>query len=120
MAELMARGHRPTPEEEGDEANLVQGNKRLRPPSHRRRALQEDTGEEVLNGEEATSSTNIPGLRRGEAHAKTPSPRRRTLRQKIGWLWMPWSAAQFGELSKLSIYNNCSDVPGHPGVSRGE
>ena len=45
------------------------------------------------------------GLRRGEVRVKTLSSGRRTLRQN-GLLWMLWSAARFGELSKLSTYDN--------------
>ena len=104
MAELMARGHRPTPEEEGDEANLMQGTKRPRPPSHRRRALEEDTGEEVSDGEVPTSSTNIPGNLEARNTREDPIPKRRTLRQKIGLLWMPWNAAR--PESSQSVYDN--------------
>ena len=78
MAELMARGPRPT-SEENDEANLMQGTKRSLPPSCRRRSLEEDINEQVLKGEEATSSTNIPGTSEGRSTREDPTPREEDL-----------------------------------------
>ena len=79
MAELIAQGHRPTPEEEGDETNLVQGTKRFTPASYRRRAPGEDEGAGVPNGEEPASSANIPGTTGERSTREDPIPREERL-----------------------------------------
>ena len=74
MAEALARRHRGNPEEEGDETNLVQGEKRRKPGTHRRRTI---TGkeEDMPNGEEPASSSNVP--------QELPSGERSTRRDPI-------------------------------------
>ena len=62
MAELISRGHRPTPEKEGDVTNLVQGAKRHKPASHRQTCPVDDEETDAQMGEEPASSTNIPGI----------------------------------------------------------
>ena len=118
MAELRARGHRPTPEK-NDEANLMQGTKRSLPPSCRRRALEEDINEQVLRGEEATSSTNIPGTREGRSTREDPIPREEDLTAE-DWAVMDavercpvWRALKTFNLRQR---DPCSNVPGHPRV----
>ena len=57
----------------------MQGTKRSRKPSHRRRALEEGLNEEVPRGEEATSSTNIPGTMEGRSTREDPVSREENL-----------------------------------------
>ena len=61
MAELIARGHRPTLQEDGDETNLVQGTKRLTPASHRPNAPGEDEGTGVPMGKSQRAQATYRG-----------------------------------------------------------
>ena len=109
MAELMARGHRPAPG--------LHRRKGMRPISCRApnvsdRHPTDDAPwkripmKKYQRGKRQRAQPTYRRQRRGEVRSQTSSPKRRTLRRKIGRLWMPWSAAQFGELSKLSTYDN--------------
>ena len=61
MTETLSRRHRENPEEEEDKTNLVHGEKRRKPGTHRRRSATMEEGDgPTQGGEEPASSSNVP------------------------------------------------------------
>ena len=58
--EGLARQHRGNPGQEGYETNLVQGEKRRKLGTHRRRAIAEEAEGETADEEAPASSSNVP------------------------------------------------------------